>query len=491
MQKTTIKSLLAVLLLALTTTGYQASARDYAPAVISLDKAIELATERSVSALIAENQMLSALWSYNSYKANMLPAISLTSTLPSYNQSYTSYQKEDGSYTFVQDNNLGLSSGLYITQNIPLTGGSVTLQSALYFTRQLGTQGDNKLMSTPIAITINQPIFGVNSLRWAKKIEPMRLEESKREYAQSKIDVVIYVTSLFFNALISKSQLDMASENMKNSEELYEIAKARRAIGDISQRDLSQLELQALQAKASMTDAESNFRAKMFQLRAYLAISQAEEISIITPSNTPDGKLDYGVVLGYAMENSTFAKNIIRRSLEADYQVATAKGNRRQINLYASFGYSGIGDNIAYSYRNTTTNKVLEMGISIPILDWGKNKANVKMAESNSSVVEAQIEQEKISFNQDIFLLVESYNNQKAQYDIAIMARAIAAKNYNTTYQMFISGESDILTLNDARESRDAAAQNCIEQMYLYWSYYYQIERVCLESMEALLEMSR
>ncbi len=229
----------------------------------------------------------------------------------------------------------------------------------------------------------------------------------------------------------------------------------------------------------------------MFQLRTILALPESYEFAIERPQSTPSGQLDYHQVLNYAMEYSSFAKSVIRRSLESEYQVATAKGNRRQIDLYASFGYSGVGDDINYSYTNTTKNHIIEFGISVPILDWGKRKADVRMAQSNHEVVEAQIAEENISFNQDIFLLVENYNNQAAQFEISDLAEQIASKNYNTTFQTFLSGESDILTLNDARERYDAARQTFIEQMYMYWNYYYQIERVCLEKMDVLIGLSR
>lgn len=455
--------------------------------VISLDSAIEMAVNNSVSSAVAENTKLSAYWDYRSYKADQLPEISFYGTLPSYQRSFTPYQNSDGTYSFVKSNNLAVSGGLQITQNIPFTGGQISVQTSISFLQEVDDKNTSEFMTTPISATLTQPIFGVNHLRWDRRIEPIRYEESKRNYKEDIVEITLSVLAKYFNTLLAKSQLEIAIEELKNSDELYNIAKARRGIGDISELDLSQLELQALQAKAIVTEAQSSYRAQLFELRAFLSISEECEIVIAQPESIPTGVLDYHTVLDCAMEHSAFAKSVIRRLLESEYGVATAKGNQRQIDLFASFGYSGVGSDFNQSYDQIVRNNVIELGVIIPILDWGKRKADVRMAESNQKVVEAQINEEKISFNQDIFLLVENFNNQHLQYQIALMAEKIASKNYNTSFQTFKSGDTDILTLNDARARRDAARQKSIEQIYIYWSYYYQIERLCLKDIESLL----
>ncbi len=195
------------------------------PCIISLDEAIEIAIDNSVSTKVAENQRLTSYWRFNSYKANMLPEISFTGTMPSYSQSYATYQREDGSYTFVKNNNLEFEGGLQMVQNIPLTGGQIALQSSLDFIRQIGDQTTDEYMSIPIELTLIQPIFGVNTLRWAKRIEPILYEESQRIFDEDMTEITLSVTAKYFNALLYMSKMEMARENLKNSEELYRIAK--------------------------------------------------------------------------------------------------------------------------------------------------------------------------------------------------------------------------------------------------------------------------
>ena len=118
--------------------------------------------------------------------------------------------------------------------------------------------------------------------------------------------------------------------------------------------------------------------------------------------------------------------------------------------------------------------------MTIPILDWGKRRGQVKVAESNRDVVLSQIRQEEINFNQDIFLLVENFNNQAAQLEIAQEADVIAEKRYRTSIETFMIGKIDILDLNDARQSKDDAKQKHIQELYNYWNYYYNIRSLTL-----------
>ena len=98
------------------------------------------------------------------------------------------------------------------------------------------------------------------------------------------------------------------------------------------------------------------------------------------PEAIPLPALDYDDVLGKALANSSFAQNILRRKLEADYSVATAKGQRYQVDLNVTVGYSGVNRELAMAYNDIRDQEVVSIGLSIPILDWGKRKGQVKVA---------------------------------------------------------------------------------------------------------------
>ena len=88
--------------------------------------------------------------------------------------------------------------------------------------------------------------------------------------------------------------------------------------------------------------------------------------------------MEYNLVLNKALDRNSFAQNIRRRQLEADYEVATARGNLRSIDLFASVGYTGQNRDFTSAYKDLLDNQIVQVGVKVPILDWGKRRGKVR-----------------------------------------------------------------------------------------------------------------
>ena len=439
---------------------------------ITLNEAITLARVQSVNAAVALNELKTAYWEYRTFQANLLPEVNLSATVPSYAKSYNSYQQSDGSYTFVRNNFMQMSGALSIDQNIWFTGGTLSLNTSLDFMKQLDNTKDKRYMSVPIALTLNQPIFGVNTFKWNRRIEPVRYAEAKANFLSETEEVTMTTINYFFNLLLAKENVNIAKQNLENAEKLYEVAKAKRRMGQISENDVLQLKLNMLNAQSTLTDYESSLKSNMFQLRSFLALGENEELEPILPDTLPSMLVNYQDALDKALANNSFAHNIRRRQLEADYEVAKAKGNLRQITLFAQVGFTGTGERFQHAYDPLKDNQVVEVGFKVPLLDWGKRRGQVKVAQSNREVVQSRLRQETMDFNQNLFILVEQFNNQRAQLDIANEADEIAQKRYKTNVETFMIGRISTLDLNDAQVSKDEARQKHISELFYYWYYF-------------------
>ena len=456
---------------------------------ITLNEAIALARTQSVDAAVALNELKTAYWEYRTFRADLLPEVNLTGTLPNYKKSYSSYQNSDGTYGFVRNNYLELSGDLSIDQNIWLTGGKLSLSTSLDYIKQFGGNGKEQFMSVPINLELTQPIFGGNKLKWNRRIEPVRYEEAKAAFISATEDVTRKTITYFFQLLLAKETLATARQNELNAEHLYKVAGAKREMGQMSENELLQLKLSALNAKAATTEAVSNLNANMFQLRAFLGMDENTKLEPVVPESAPDIRMEYNEVLSKALERNSFAQNIRRRQLESDYAVATARGDLRSVDLFASVGYTGLDKEFTSAYNHLLDNQIVQVGVKIPILDWGKRRGKVRVAKSNREVVLSKIRQEQMNFNQDIFLLVEHFNNQAQQLSIAKEADIIAQQRYKTSIETFLIGKINTLDLNDAQNSKDQARQKHISELYNYWSYFYQIRSLTLWDFERDTEL--
>jgi outer membrane protein TolC len=447
---------------------------------LSLSEVMMRARRNSVDAEVALNQLKSAYWEYRSYRAELLPEVSLNATLPSYRKQYSSYMNNDGSYSFVRNNYLQMDGELSVTQNIWLTGGKVSVNTSLDFYRQLGSPAFNRYMTIPVALTLTQPIFGVNNLKWDRRIEPVRYSEAKAQFLSATENVALTAINYYFSLLMAQENHSIAEQNLENAERLYEVAKEKREMGRISQNDLLQMELNLLNAKSDLTDCVSDLKSNMFNLRSFLDYGENVDIVPEIPVDVPEVEINYGDALEKALANNKFAKNMLRRQLEADYEVAKAKGAQREINLFAQIGYTGTDKNFAGGYQNLKDNQVVEIGFEIPLVDWGRRKGKVKVAESNRKLVESQVRQENMNFNQNLFILVERYGNQLRQLETARRADEIAQKRYATNVETFLIGKISTLDLNDSRVKKDEARREYVNELYRFWNYYYQIRSLTL-----------
>ncbi len=440
-----------------------------------------MARLQSVDAAVALNELKTSYWEFRTYRADLLPEVNFSASLPDYRRSYNLYQSDDGSYKFVRTNSLGLTGDISIDQNIWLTGGKLSLNTSMQFIDPLKTAGASRyFMSVPVGVTLSQPIFGVNSMKWRRKIEPVRYNEAKAAYLENVEIITLRTITYYFQLLLAKENLNIAEQNKSNADRIYEIAEARRKMGQISENELLQLKLSALKAESNLTKEQSALDAAMFRLRSFLGLSETDNIDPVIPTLEQYPEITYTEVLEMALHNNPFAQNVRRRQLEADYEVAQAKGAQRQIDLYASVGYTGQEQSFRSAYQNLMDYQVIQVGVKIPILDWGKRKGRVKVAESNREVVESRLKQEQMNFNQDIFLLVEQYKNQAEQLRIASEADVIAQQRYNTSVESFMIGKINTLDLNDAQISKDNARATYVSEMHLYWYYLYQLRSLTL-----------
>jgi len=464
---------------------------------LTLDDCIMMARRQSIDAAVALGELRSAYWQWRSYKADQLPEVSLQSTAPSWNKRYSSYQQADGSLSFVRNDYLGMDGALHITQKLWPTGGTLSVESSLDYLHQSsnssptggGREGANQFMSLPVAVTLSQPLFSVNHLTWNRRIEPLRYREAKARFLTETEQVAMQAISLYFGLLLAGEQVNIARQNLQTAEKLYEVAQAKRRMGTISENDVLQLRLDVLTARSALTNSESTRQARQFALRSFLDV-EAPIAATVPEASALGLHLDYEDVLAHALENNALATTMRRRQMEADYAVASARANRQSINLYAQLGYTGTGDNMSSAYRHLLSNEVVSVGITVPLLDWGKRKGQRRMAESNRDIIQGQLRQQSQDFRQNIFILTEQFNNQAEQLRIACEADTIARRRYHTNVETFKIGSISTLELSDAQKAKDQARQNRIQQLFNYWYYYYQLRSIALWDFERGCELS-
>ena len=240
---------------------------------LTLSSAIQIAQENSYDAMVARLSFMSQYWSYRSFRAELLPAVSLSGGLLQFDRSMVEARNsDDGRISFVENNSMGNSVSLSVDQNIVPLGGKLSVQSYLYRLDQFSY--DSKIYnSQPIRLSYTQPLRAYNSLKWQKKTEPLKYENAKRTYLENMEGVAIEAVRLFFEVLAAQSTYQQSVSTLKDRQYLFEIAKKRLDLGTITKSELLQLELSLLNAQVDANNNELTLRSQKFQLFSYQIFS--------------------------------------------------------------------------------------------------------------------------------------------------------------------------------------------------------------------------
>ena len=451
--------------------------------MLTLSEAIEIAQQNSPSAVAARHSFCSNYWSYIRYKANYLPSMTFSSA-PNFNHSINIITMPDGTSDFIGQNQFITDGTLALSQNIPLTGGSVFIRSALQ-RLDIFENSQTSYKTSPVVIGYEQSLTGYNRLRWERKIEPLRFEEAQRSYIETMELVASRAMTQFFNLAMAQSNLQIAQVNYANADTLYLFAQGRYKMGTITENEMLHLEINRLTEESNMLNSKIEAENSMQELKSYLGIKDQSLIIVKPESNVPSLVADTDLTLKLALENNPDILSMKRRLLESENYVAQAKAAKGfNVNLYTQFGFTNTSKELEQAYKNLLNQQYVELGIRIPILDWGRGKGSVEVARSNMNMVKTQIDQERSNFEQNIIKIVKQFNIQKWKVNIAAKTDSTAERRGDVARRLYFLGESTILDLNASIVERNTAKRGYINALYSFWSLFYSIRRLALYDFE-------
>lgn len=450
---------------------------------LSLQQTVELARQQSPDAQTARHSFRSAYWNYKYYKANYLPNLNLASN-PYLNRAIDKIPLEDGKVKFVEQNLLSTDLTLSLSQNIPWTGGTFFIETTAQ-RMDLFSDHSTSYQTSPFSIGYRQSLFGYNSLKWNRRIEPIRYKEAQKTYIETLELVATRATQKFFALATAQSNYEISSFNYANADTLYQYAQGRYNIGTITENEMLQLELNKLTEETNQMNAHIEMDNCMQELRSYLGIQSDEELKVKINNHVPDFSVDLYKALSLANENSPDIQNMIRRKLESESNVSNARASAGlKADIYLSFGLTQKAGKLTDAYKDPLDKQYVSLGISLPILDWGRGKGKVHVARSQRDLVYTQIEQDKTDFELNVHKLVKQFNLQTQRVHIAARTDETAQRRNEVARKLYILGKSTILDLNASISEKDAARRNYISTLYNYWSLYYTLRSITLFNFE-------
>jgi outer membrane protein TolC len=449
---------------------------------LTIADVIERAKAQSPFAKQAETRKENRFWSYRAYKTNLNPQLRLRGSLPSYFKSVTPVMQPDGTYRYLPVEQTFNNVSLGLIQPIYWTGAEISANTGLnYFKDYSAEIGGEQWSGTVMNVQVDQPLFAFNPLKWQRKIEPLLYEESKREFVEQMEAISEEASNRFFRVLQEQINLQIASFNLANNDTIYKIEQGRYNIGTTSQDKLLQVELQLLNSRQDVARANLNLETARLQLRTYLGLKDNDEFpQLILPEVVPAFDVNLGDALDYAKKNRSAYISFERQRLQAERDLAQARGNRFQTNISAAYGLNNNGLVVNDVYHSPLEQQQVNVTFSIPVLDWGRNKSMMKRAIANKKLTDYVIAQDEVNFEQDIMTLVRQFELLRLQIEITKKSDQVAAERYNVAQNRYLIGKIDITNLNIALKEKDDAKRNYVVALQSFWASYYQLRRLTL-----------
>lgn len=206
--------------------------------MLTLDEAIAIAKQHSTQAQLAQFAYMGQYWNYRSYKAELLPSLNTNAGLLNYDRSMVEVRDpETGEISYVENNSLSNDLTLSIEQNIPFSGGRLSLSSNL---SRLDQFDYNRTIyySNPLTLNYTQPLLAFNTLKWKKKTAPLEYENSKRKYLETIQQITLQTAQLFFSVLSSQTNYKKSIENHEDRKRLFRIANKRYNLGTTTRSEI-------------------------------------------------------------------------------------------------------------------------------------------------------------------------------------------------------------------------------------------------------------
>ena len=454
---------------------------------LTLQQVVDMAKNQSIPARQAATTKETKYWEYRNFQSNYKPQLILDGNLPAFSRSFIQVIQPDGTVLFQPIKNNNSSVGLSLSQNISKTGG------LLYATTQLQRFDDferkNKLYNgTLFAVGFNQPLFRFNPLKWDKKIEPLKYNESQQEYIESLELIALRANNYFFDLLLGQVNLKIAETNLTNTEGILRIAREKFEIGKNSRNEILQLQLENLKAQKAVGTAKRDVEITTLNLRSFIGLQGDEKIQLLEPQIPPTaegGAMDSGKLLKEAFDNRADAIGFQRRLLEAERNLTKAKAdNGLNATLNATLGFSNRGARVTDLLNQPQNQQTVSIDFTMPILDWGRSQSRLKTAEANRQLTQYTIEQDKQIFKQEIYTQVTLFDMLRSQLSLTAQADSIASEKYQIAQDRYVLGNLSITDLSIAFTEKDQAKRDFIDALRNIWAAYYRLRWLTLYDFE-------
>ncbi len=428
---------------------------------LTIDESIKIAKEKSYSILRLQQDLKIAEYNLKSTTSRLKTHIDLNLGLPEYSQAITSVPDTAGILHFNQNKILSYDGSLVINQPLP-TDGRIFIQNTLSDESNLGLpNGDLRSTRLGSYIGFEQPLtalYGYNNIKSTLKRAQLAYEQSSKALKREELNLVYAVSSSYYNLLSLQKSVEIAQLDLERQTDAYDISKNKYAAGLIREVDALQMEVDLAEAQNNYDIALLNQVSAKNSFKELLGINLNDSISLSSELGYKIVVVDVEKAVNLALKNRL---EIREQEIQIELQKLNIKQQKTsgmiKTNIAASFGKNGFmqGYNLGFSnalndaYNSFLNTNSYSVGfrVSIPILDWGENRALVRSAEARLKQNTLRKEETEREIETEVRNLVANVNSSLKRLQLLEKNVSVAEKSFAITRQRFSDGDIDSQSL--------------------------------------------
>ena len=418
-----------------------------APAVISLEKAIEIALTENVSVKVADKEIEKTGYSRKGSYAALFPQIDGSASFQRTIKKQVMYMDFDMSaYTGGSDDDSSSSSSS--------AGG---FEVGRWNTWSAG-------------ISASMPL--VNAQLWESlKITDMDVELAVEKARSSRLETVAQVKQAYFAVLLARAAFDVYKSVYENAVENLELTQKKYNAQRASELDLARANTTVANAVPNVYDAESGIIIALWQLKAVMGVDLEADIDVAGSLEDWTGEMLADGVADSSLEldtNTTMRQLAIQAEQLAETIRVQKYANLPTLAVAFSYSYSAMTNDFNFSEYKWTPYSYVGLSLSIPIFAGGKRYHAIKQAAVQAEELELQRTNTERQLRISIRQYLNTMDTQTKALASAESAVESAEKAYDIARKSYDVGRSTLTDLNDAQLALTQARLTVAQAVYSY-----------------------
>ncbi len=460
---------------------------------LTLEKAIELARKQSFEAFRSKNAYLDKTLSFESYKKMLYPRLNISLTPGNYDRSISElWDSEEGRYKPYEVQWLTSVGDISLSKPVGLTGGNLYVSSSLRRSMTYYENAENvqNYISNPISIYYSQDFNAVNQYKWRSKLEPLQFEEATKQFIEDSETTTIKTIQLYYNLLDAELNLKIATLNKNNADTLYLFGIRKLKIGAITRAEYLRLELNKVNANIYLESQQLKRQEALIEMNNFLELPRESKLICTYSNEIPHLSISAAQAIDKAYENNPDMLALEQKLILSKKAIKDANAQRLRASFKANVGLNQNQESFTEAYNNLRDRQGVSFTLSMPIIDWGENRRNIRQAKLNKQLVEESNRKQKDALEIEVLKMVQDFNIQGKQVEASALADSISRVAYEAVQQQFILGKANIVDLNTSYTDMQSAQNKYMNTLRNFWIRLYSLRKICLFDFEKNTDLS-